>query len=445
MPGAACPAAAWETWTSSPSPAATAAASARRGALRGAPFASGRRAAQAPARRYRYPIGDHETLPARARAALGPDPGGRELRRPALPGVELRAAGRHRRGGEPAGTTARGRAAREPTRRRRASRCRCRCRGTGSTAVDVHRRPARSTSTRAQMTMTVHDVDGGDESDAQDLEMRIVGRTAYVQLRRRLDERRARLDRTRRPRPDPDELPRLPAGRRPTTSASSGTSRCAASTDALRGDARPRAALARTSTIPAAAGDPARDRGARQPPDSRSGVGRRRRPPAQARDVDRSHARPRRSWARAERRRRRSTSSMELYDFGVPVDVRVPAGAVGRRRAAQDHAAQSDLRNALTAEKVHLHRHADVHERPGDAEADRAVARLGRQARPSSSGGTGGAGASGRVPLGALRRRGRRSPSPMSRPDRAPAPTTARRRARRSWTSRRSATSRPSW
>jgi type IV pilus assembly protein PilA len=45
-------------------------------------------------------------------------------------------------------------------------------------------------------------------------------------------------------------------------------------------------------------------------------------------------------------------ATVELYDFGVPVAVQVPAGAVSALTRAQDRAVQSDLRNALTAEKV---------------------------------------------------------------------------------------------
>jgi len=55
-------------------------------------------------------------------------------------------------------------------------------------------------------------------------------------------------------------------------------------------------------------------------------------------------------------------ATVEFYDFGVPVSVQVPSGAIAAKapapdaaaqaRAAQDRAAQSDLRNALTAEKV---------------------------------------------------------------------------------------------
>jgi hypothetical protein len=43
--------------------------------------------------------------------------------------------------------------------------------------------------------------------------------------------------------------------------------------------------------------------------------------------------------------------TFELYDFGVPVDVQVPAGAT-EATAAKDRATQMDLRNALTAEKT---------------------------------------------------------------------------------------------
>lgn len=45
--------------------------------------------------------------------------------------------------------------------------------------------------------------------------------------------------------------------------------------------------------------------------------------------------------------------TFELYDFGVAVDVQAPAGAKDARTAALDRAAQSDLRNALTAEKTY--------------------------------------------------------------------------------------------
>ncbi len=44
--------------------------------------------------------------------------------------------------------------------------------------------------------------------------------------------------------------------------------------------------------------------------------------------------------------------TMEFYDFGVPVAVAVPPGAISAKIADADHAAQSDLRNALTAEKT---------------------------------------------------------------------------------------------
>ena len=43
---------------------------------------------------------------------------------------------------------------------------------------------------------------------------------------------------------------------------------------------------------------------------------------------------------------------LELYDFGIPVHVVAPPGAMDARAAAQARAAQSDLRNALTAEKT---------------------------------------------------------------------------------------------
>lgn len=42
----------------------------------------------------------------------------------------------------------------------------------------------------------------------------------------------------------------------------------------------------------------------------------------------------------------------EFYDFGVPVSVVVPTGAISAKVAAADRAVQSDLRNALTAEKT---------------------------------------------------------------------------------------------
>ena len=44
--------------------------------------------------------------------------------------------------------------------------------------------------------------------------------------------------------------------------------------------------------------------------------------------------------------------TIELYGFGVAVDVQVPAGAKSAATAALDRAAESDLRNALTAEKT---------------------------------------------------------------------------------------------
>ena len=44
--------------------------------------------------------------------------------------------------------------------------------------------------------------------------------------------------------------------------------------------------------------------------------------------------------------------TMEFYDFGVPVAVTVPPGAISARIADADHAAQADLRDALTAEKT---------------------------------------------------------------------------------------------
>jgi hypothetical protein len=46
------------------------------------------------------------------------------------------------------------------------------------------------------------------------------------------------------------------------------------------------------------------------------------------------------------------SESIEFYDFGVPVDVVAPAGATDVKTRAQERAAQSDLRNALTAEKT---------------------------------------------------------------------------------------------
>jgi hypothetical protein len=46
------------------------------------------------------------------------------------------------------------------------------------------------------------------------------------------------------------------------------------------------------------------------------------------------------------------TVTMELYDFGVAVNVVAPAGARSIEQVAQDRATQSDLRNALTAEKT---------------------------------------------------------------------------------------------
>jgi hypothetical protein len=50
--------------------------------------------------------------------------------------------------------------------------------------------------------------------------------------------------------------------------------------------------------------------------------------------------------------------TMEMYDFGKPVTITAPSGvsastATGARTRAQDRAVQSDLRNALTAEKTY--------------------------------------------------------------------------------------------
>ena len=47
-----------------------------------------------------------------------------------------------------------------------------------------------------------------------------------------------------------------------------------------------------------------------------------------------------------------ATVTMEFYDFGVPVHVEAPAGAQDIGARVQDRAVQSDLRNALTAEKT---------------------------------------------------------------------------------------------
>jgi hypothetical protein len=48
--------------------------------------------------------------------------------------------------------------------------------------------------------------------------------------------------------------------------------------------------------------------------------------------------------------------TLEMYDFGVPVSVEVPTGAVKSSEPPADattaHDVQSDLRNALTAEKT---------------------------------------------------------------------------------------------
>jgi hypothetical protein len=48
----------------------------------------------------------------------------------------------------------------------------------------------------------------------------------------------------------------------------------------------------------------------------------------------------------------RMSVTAELYDFGVAVDVTAPAGAIDAAVAAQYRATESDLRNALTAEKT---------------------------------------------------------------------------------------------
>ena len=87
--------------------------------------------------------------------------------------------------------------------------------------------------------------------------------------------------------------------------------------------------------------------------DPGDGLGRRARPAAQDADVDRSLGRGREARRPDRRARRRSTSHVELYDFGVPVDVQAPAGASDALAAAPGpRAPQSDLRNALTAEKT---------------------------------------------------------------------------------------------
>jgi hypothetical protein len=45
--------------------------------------------------------------------------------------------------------------------------------------------------------------------------------------------------------------------------------------------------------------------------------------------------------------------TVDLYDFGVPVDIQAPAGAIDQATALQYNATQSDLRDALTAEKTY--------------------------------------------------------------------------------------------
>src|SRR5262249_17444187 len=45
--------------------------------------------------------------------------------------------------------------------------------------------------------------------------------------------------------------------------------------------------------------------------------------------------------------------TIEYYDFGTPVKVEPPNGSGTLQSRAQDQAAQSDLRNALTTEKVY--------------------------------------------------------------------------------------------
>jgi len=46
------------------------------------------------------------------------------------------------------------------------------------------------------------------------------------------------------------------------------------------------------------------------------------------------------------------TVTLEMYDFGTPVNVQAPTGARPLQADVQDRVAQSDLRNALTAEKT---------------------------------------------------------------------------------------------
>ncbi len=62
-------------------------------------------------------------------------------------------------------------------------------------------------------------------------------------------------------------------------------------------------------------------------------------------------------------------ATVEFYDFGAPVQVAVPAGAVSAEVVAQDRAAEADLRNALTAEKTYYTDQAAYSAAPADLKA----------------------------------------------------------------------------
>ncbi len=72
------------------------------------------------------------------------------------------------------------------------------------------------------------------------------------------------------------------------------------------------------------------------------------------------------------------TVTMELYDFGVPVNVTAPSGAIDEASAAADSAAQADLRNGLAAEETYY----------TDSEAYTASPAVLRQIEPSLGWGT---------------------------------------------------------
>ena len=123
-------------------------------------------------------------------------------------------------------------------------------------------------------------------------------------------------------------------------------------------------------------------------------------------------------------------ATIELYDFGVAVDVQVPLGAKSAAAAALDRAAQSDLRNGLAAEKTI---YVDQQMYSTDALHLKQVEPSLDWAARSRQWSTAGAPRQGRWSAWRSgRRRARTSRSPTSRWGRQPGPTTARVVVRRS-------------